>query len=364
MARDMPTQRRIAVVLFNLGGPDGPKAIRPFLFNLFADPAIIGAPALIRYPLAALISWTREQTARANYALLGGASPLLAETNAQAQALRRSLTQQAPDAVIQTFVAMRYWSPLIHEAAAAVAAFKPDEIVLTPLYPQFSTTTTGSSLARWRKAYRGPGRTRLICCYPTLDGFVAAHAERIRTAWRRAGRPGEVRLLFSAHGLPQRVVDKGDPYQSQIEATATAVAAELEDILPDWAICYQSRVGPLKWLGPSTQEAIEAAASEGLGVVVAPIAFVSEHVETLVELDHDYAALADAAGAPWYVRVPALGVHGDFIEALARAVLDVAGGMRSVQPGSEHRCAACWPQCPLSVEDKPGEAKSGEDRPA
>ena len=342
----MPAARRIAVVLFNLGGPDGPQAVRPFLYNLFSDRAIIDAPALIRYPLAALISWSRERAARANYALLGGGSPLLAETQAQAQALRRALAQQSPEAVFQTFIAMRYWSPLTAEAAREVAAFEPDEVVLLPLYPQYSTTTTASSLNLWNKLYRGSGRIHALCCYPTLPGVIEAHAERIRTAWIRAGRPAGVRLLFSAHGLPQRVVDRGDPYPSQIQATAAAVAERLEDILPDWRICYQSRVGPLKWLGPSTIEAISDAASEGLGVIVTPIAFVSEHVETLVELDHDYAAVAETAGCPCYIRVPALGVQAAFIDGLAQMAQAAADGPDTVVAGSDFRCANCWPQCP------------------
>lgn len=347
----MPAARRIAVVLFNLGGPDGPEAVRPFLFNLFSDPAIVDAPALIRYPLAALISWSRQRSARANYALLGGASPLLAETQAQAQALRRALVLQSPEAVFQTFIAMRYWSPLTADAAREVAAFEPDEVVLLPLYPQYSTTTTASSLSLWNRLYRGPGRVHALCCYPTLPGVIEAHAERIRTAWVRAGRPGGARLLFSAHGLPQRVVDRGDPYPSQIQATAAAVAERLQDILPDWRICYQSRVGPLKWLGPSTVEAISAAASEGMGVVVTPIAFVSEHVETLVELDHDYATVAETAGCPCYVRVPALGVQADFIEGLAQMAQAAADGRDAMVAGSDFRCAKSCPQCPQTRMD-------------
>jgi ferrochelatase len=348
MARDMPAARRIAVVLFNLGGPDRPEAVRPFLFNLFADPAIIGLPTPLRHLLAGVISWARAGSARANYAIMGGASPLLAETQAQAEGLTLALVDQAPDAVIETFIAMRYWSPLTARTAKAVAAFGPDDVVLTPLYPQFSTTTTGSSLKQWAKHYRGSGRSHGLCCYPTLDGVVEAHAERIRTAWKAAGRPARVRLLFSAHGLPQAVIDRGDPYQSQIEATAAAVAGRLGDILPDWRICYQSRVGPMKWLGPTTVDAISDAAADGLGVIVTPIAFVSEHVETLVELDHDYAARAEAAGCSPYIRVPALGVQSRFIAGLAKMVMGAIGGTEGLTAGSTFRCEGCWPGCPLT----------------
>lgn len=340
---------RIAVVLFNLGGPDGPRAVRPFLFNLFADPAIIGAPAIVRLPLAALISSTRARAARANYALMGGGSPLLPETEAQARALEAALSVRRPDDQVKVFIAMRYWRPDSGEAARAVAAFAPDEVVLLPLYPQFSTTTTASSLLAWRKAYRGPGRVRTVCCYPTLDGLVEAHARRIEAAWRAAGSPGPARLLFSAHGLPEVVVERGDPYQAQIEATAAAVAARLGGGW-DWRICYQSRVGPLKWLGPETRAEIEAAGREGLAVVVAPVAFVSEHVETLVELDHEYAEIGRAAGCRAYVRAPALGVEAAFVEALAASAQASLARSGGPGPGSGFTCEARWSKCPMRAE--------------
>ncbi|MET0336138.1 MAG: ferrochelatase, partial [Caulobacter sp.] len=238
--------RKVAIVLMNLGGPDGPKAVRPFLFNLFRDPAIIGLPAVARYPLAALISTTRRKEATANYALMGGGSPLLPETQAQADALEAALKSRGVEA--KCFIAMRYWRPFTEKTARDVAAWSPDEVVLLPLYPQFSTTTTDSSLKVWRKAYRGPGVVRTVCCYPTLDGLVEAHARKIQAAYEAAGRPAKVRLLFSAHGLPQKVIDAGDPYEQQIQATAAAVAARLGAGW-DWRVCYQSRVGPLKWLG-------------------------------------------------------------------------------------------------------------------
>jgi ferrochelatase len=340
---------RIAVVLFNLGGPDAPGAVRPFLFNLFADPAIIGAPAIVRLPLAALISATRARSARANYAVMGGASPLLAETKAQAEALEPVLAARADGAEVKAFIAMRYWRPQSDETARAVAAFMPDEIVLLPLYPQFSTTTTASSMAAWRKAYRGAGRVRTVCCYPTLDGLVDGHVRRIEAAWRDAGSPAGVRLLFSAHGLPEIVVQRGDPYQSQIEACAAAIVARLSGEW-DWRVCYQSRVGPLGWLGPETKAEIEAAGHDGLGVVIAPIAFVSEHVETLVELDHDYAKVGEAAGCTSYIRVPTLGVEAGFIDALAQLALDALARPSNLAPGSDFTCAAQWSKCPARLE--------------
>ncbi|OYW27788.1 MAG: ferrochelatase [Caulobacter sp. 12-67-6] len=340
----MSSRRKIAVVLFNLGGPDGPDAVRPFLFNLFRDPAIIGAPAFIRYPIAALISTTREKSAKANYAMMGGGSPLLPETQKQAQALESALAQALPDAETRCFIAMRYWKPLTEETARAVKAWAPDEVVLLPLYPQFSTTTTGSSVKAWNKAYRGPGKVRTVCCYPTDDALIDAHARLIRETYEKAGSPKSARLLFSAHGLPEKVILAGDPYQKQIEATAAAVAARLGDGW-DWKVTYQSRVGPLKWIGPSTDDEILAASEEGLALVVTPIAFVSEHIETLVELDHEYRELAVEAGCPAYFRVAALGIEPVFIDGLTRAVVE-ALPREGVAPACAWRCAGDLRQCP------------------
>jgi len=340
---------KVAVVLFNLGGPDSLKAVRPFLFNLFRDPAIIRLPAIARYPLAALISATRNRTAQANYAIMGGRSPLLPESQAQARALEAELKRRAPEVEARTFVAMRYWRPFAAETARAVAAFAPDEIVLLPLYPQYSTTTTASSLAAWAAAYAGPGRSRAVCCYPTDLGLVEAHVAEIRRVWDAADRPQALRLLFSAHGLPQQVVDGGDPYEAQVRATAAAIAERLPD-LPDWQVCFQSRVGRLKWLEPSTESAIRQAAADGKGVVIAPIAFVSEHVETLVELDHEYAELARGLGMTRYLRARTPGVAERFIGTLASAALD-ALDRADVAPHGPWRCPAGHGKCALRVGD-------------
>jgi ferrochelatase len=323
------TGRRIAVVLLNLGGPDSLKAVRPFLFNLFRDPAILQLPAGVRDAAAALIAGLRARSARANYAHMGGASPLLRETRAQAQALEQVLQAKLAGEEVRVFIAMRYWRPASEEAAAEVAAFGPDEVVLLPLYPQYSTTTTASSLAAWDKAYSGPGARRVVREYPELEGLIEAHVARIRACWEAAGRPDDVRLLFSAHGLPQRCIDAGDPYQAQVERTCAAIAARL-DWPWGWRICYQSRVGPLKWLGPSTPEAIAEACREGLGVLIDPVAFVSEHVETLVELDRDYAELARGMGCGVYLRAAAVGTEPAFIAGLAElAAQELAGAGRA-----------------------------------
>jgi len=338
--------RRIAVVLFNLGGPDDQASVKPFLFNLFNDPAIIGLPGFARTPLARLISSRREKTAQANYALMGGGSPLLPETRKQADALETAVSRRLPQDEVQAFVAMRYWSPLTEETAADVAVFGPDEIVLLPLYPQFSTTTSESSLKAWKAAYAGSGVVRTVCCWPQARGWVEAQAEAIRSTLGKAGNQ-PVRVLFSAHGIPESLVEKkGDPYQEQVESTCDAVATAAG--LTDWSVCYQSRVGPMKWLGPSTIEALEQAAKDGVGAVVAPIAFVSEHVETLVELDIEYGELAHKLGVVPYLRVPAVGVTEAFIDGLAEAAVGALArtGVAPHGPG----CRADWKACPRTCD--------------
>jgi ferrochelatase len=342
--------KKVAVVLFNLGGPDSLKDVKPFLFNLFRDPAIIDLPTVARLPLATLISATRAPTARANYALMGGASPLLRETAAQALALDGMLTIKAPQLEARCFIAMRYWRPFAEQAARDVAAYAPDEIVLLPLYPQYSTTTSASSLSAWREVYAGPGRVRTICCHPTQTGFVGAYVAAIRKAWLDAGASKNVRLLFSAHGLPQRVVAAGDPYRAQVEATAAAIAAGLPE-LSDWRVCYQSRVGRLPWLEPYTDAEIRRAGADRKGVVIAPIAFVSEHVETLIELDRDYRRLADDVGCAPYLRAATPGVDAAFIEGLAQLVLDSLERPGGSAPGGPWRCPAGHAKCALKIEE-------------
>lgn len=313
---------KTAVVLFNLGGPDAPEAVEPFLFNLFNDKAIIGAPAPIRWLIAKLISKRRAPVARAIYARIGGKSPLLGLTQDQAAALESALNSPAVMPA-KVFVAMRYWHPLTERTVAEVKAWGPDRIVLLPLYPQYSTTTSGSSIARWRQEAAAQGLaapTTAICCYPTKPGLVAAIAGLIETGLAQASASGKPRVLFSAHGLPEKIVASGDPYQWQVEQTAAAVVAQLQVPDLDWIVCYQSRVGPMKWIGPSTEHELMRAARDRVPVVVVPVAFVSEHSETLVELDLEYRDLAVTAGVPAYVRVPAVGTDPAFIGGLAGLV--------------------------------------------
>jgi ferrochelatase len=327
---------RVAVVLMSLGGPDSLDAVTPFLYNLFSDPAIIRLPAALRLPVARLIAWRRAPTARQIYARLGGRSPLLANTEGQARALEAAL---GPG--FRCFVAMRYWHPLSEETARAVAEFAPDRVVCLPLYPQFSTTTTASSLQAWHRAAARVGLAapvHTICCYPAADGFVQALAARIEAVFDGASaisRPP--RLLLTAHGLPKKIVAAGDPYPKQVEATAAAVVAALDRPGLNWRVCYQSRVGPLEWIGPATDDEIRRAGAERVPLVIAPISFVSEHSETLVELDLDYRDLAEKCGVPDYRRVPTVGDDPEFIGALAALVHDSIA--RSGRPACPAYCA-------------------------
>jgi ferrochelatase len=354
---------RTAIVLFSLGGPDTLDAVEPFLFNLFNDPAIIGLPGPLRTFLAHRISRRRGPVAREIYAKMGGRSPLLPNTVAQAEALTGILGDVGE---VKPFIAMRYWHPMSDRTAAEVKDFAPDRVVLLPLYPQFSTTTTASSLADWQRAaervgLRAPMRT--VCCYPTEAGFVAALAELTRAAIAEARTqtpPVRVRVLFSAHGLPERVVKSGDPYVDQVGRTALAVAASLglggADVEVDgvsWRVCFQSRVGPLKWTGPATEEEIARAGADRVAAVIVPVAFVSEHSETLVELDIEYRDLATAKGVPAYVRVPTVSTHPAFIEGLGRLVREAVEGDLAIRSEIGGRlCPIAYARCPqLATRD-------------
>lgn len=317
--------KRLAVIAFNLGGPDGPEAVEPFLFNLFNDPAIIDFPGPLRWLLAKLISKKRAPIAKEIYQHMGGKSPIVDLTNAQAQALQSQLATQLDGVDVRVFVSMRYWHPFSGEIAPDVKDFAPDQVVLLPLYPQFSTTTTDSSFKDWDVAALKVGLdvpTKRVCCYPTQPGFIKAQAQLLKAALDQAG--DNVRVLFSAHGLPKKIVEgKHDPYPNHVALGAQAVVDELMNqgqALDDWLVCYQSRVGRLEWIGPSTEDEIKRAARDGKSLVVLPLAFVSEHSETLVELDIEYAELARDEGIQTYVRVPAVGVHADFIAGLANVV--------------------------------------------
>jgi ferrochelatase len=340
---------RLAVVMMNLGGPDSVAAVQPFLYNLFSDPAIVALPNPLRWLIAKQIAKRRAPIAQQIYAKIGNASPLVPHTEAQARALEAALGGDT-----RCFIAMRYWHPFADRAARAIAQWGADEIVLLPLYPQFSSTTTASSLADWDAAAKRAGiaaPTRAVCCAPDEPGFIAALAENIRAAlaaWPAAR--GTPRLLLSAHGLPKRTVARGDPYQSQVEMTAAALRKTLARPELDATICYQSRVGPLEWLGPATDAEIRRAGAEQRGLIVAPIAFVSEHSETLVELDIEYGHLAARSGVPHYVRVPTVSTHPSYIAGLAKLVRDARASRAAVMPeGGKRRCAPGFTFCACSA---------------
>ena len=305
---------KIAIILFNLGGPDSLEAVQPFLRNLFGDPAIISLPAWLRLPLARLIASRRTPKALGIYEKIGGGSPILGQTEAQARALEEALGSEHE---WRGYVCMRYWHPMTERVVQSVRRFAPDRIVLLPLYPQYSTTTTASSFAAWKKAATFGVPTVEVESYPTEPGFIRASVEMVKQGLAEVPEM-PVRVLFSAHGLPEKVIKRGDPYQSQVEETASAIAEHLNGA--DWSVCYQSRVGPLKWIGPSTDAEIRRAAADGKSIVLYPLSFVSEHSETLVELDIEYRHLAEQAGVPRYIRVPTVGTHPQFIHGLANLV--------------------------------------------
>jgi ferrochelatase len=374
---EQPRSHRLAIVLFNLGGPDAPEAVRPFLVNLFTDPAILRVPGLVRPWLGRLIAWRRTKPAGANYAVLGGRSPLLELTQQQARALEAALADE-PGVEARCFVAMRYWHPMSEEAARAVKDSAPDEVLLLPLYPQYSTTTTGSSVAAWEAACARIGLdapTTTLCCWHSDASFVRATAAILRDAHARAraalGEGGaKLRVLFSAHGLPERIVAAGDPYRWQVEQTVAAVVRELAIEGLDHAICYQSRVTPQRWIGPSTEAEIARAARDGTAVLVCPIAFVSEHSETLVELDVEYRHLAERLGLPGYFRVPAQNADAGFIAALAalvrrarasgRVLCSFAGARQCPKPhtGCPHERAGVGAAAPRRAAAPPAPRRS------
>lgn len=346
---------RTAVVLFNLGGPDSLKAVKPFLFNLFNDPAIISLPNPFRWLLAKFISGTRAKKAIGIYQKLGGKSPIFDQTNAQAEALQKLLaTKISTKGEYKVFFSMRYWHPMSSVVVKKVKAYEPDHIILLPLYPQFSTTTTGSSFNDWQEACSKEGLntpTTSICCYPTDNSFIASHVKLIKEIYWKASETHKPRVLFSAHGLPEKVIEKGDPYQMQVEKTAKAIVdlMAIDDL--DYTICYQSRVGRLKWIGPYTEDEIERAGKDGVPVVVVPIAFVSEHSETLVELDIDYRELASEKKIPSYWRVPALCTEGFFIDALANLCWNIEREDKICPAGKTRFCPRSFSECPCVVNE-------------
>ena len=311
-----------AVILFNLGGPDKLESVEPFLCNLFNDPAILNLPGIIRYPLAKFIANRRSPITKRIYEKLGGSSPILKLTIDQSEKLEKKLNQNNSLDEYKCFIVMRCWHPRAKKVVNEVRSFNPEEIILLPLYPQFSVSTSASSIQEWEnicKINNYKIKTSTICCYPTDENFIKAHVVEIN---KKINGINNYKLIFSAHGLPEKNIKKGDPYQWQVEQTVNEIVKYLNIQNLDWILSYQSRVGPLKWIGPSTDNVIIKNSKLGKQLIIVPVAFVSEHSETLVELDIEYKKLALDNGCIKYIRVPALGVNDTFIESLSNLIIN------------------------------------------
>lgn len=331
----------VAVVLMNLGAPDSMDAVVPFLKNLFSDPAILRYPSFLRKPLAQFLAYTRQKAAKENYRLLGGKSPLLENTQAQADALENYLGLERPDIHWKTFVCMRYWHPFADEVVPLVKKFNPEKTILLPLYPQYSSTTTASSFDDWDRAsvkHMARTKTRRTCCYPRMSGFIHEIVEQMKIVFPQMDMDNTT-VLFSAHGLPESIVQSGDPYVWQVQQTVQAILHVWGETKPfEWKLCFQSRVGPVSWVKPYLDEEVKEAAKRGRDIVVIPVSFVSEHSETLVELDHEVQALALENGAKSYQRMRTVGTSVGFIEGLAQRVLTMLD--------KDRKLLSPTPECP------------------
>ena len=318
---------RVGVLLLNLGGPEQLEDVRPFLFNLFADPEIIRLPfPWLQKPLAWLISTMRFQKSQENYKEIGGGSPLRRITDQQALAIQKELEKKGQEA--QVYVGMRYWHPFTEEAIAKIKRDKIEKLVILPLYPQYSISTSGSSFRlldqMWQKdAELQQIEYTVIPSWYQRSGYIQAMAELIAQELDHCPNPDEVHIFFSAHGVPVSYVEEaGDPYQAEIEDCTARIMKALNR--PNsHTLAYQSRVGPVEWLRPYTEEAITELAQEGVkDLLVVPISFVSEHIETLQEIDGEYRELAEESGIENFYRVPALNTHPVFIEDLAELAIE------------------------------------------
>ena len=325
----MNGSKRIAIILFQLGGPDSQAAVEPFLYRLFCDPDIINFPGafLARKPLAKLISTTRSKIVRQHYAEIGGGSPIRRLTEQQAQALQAELR---PYISARTIVAMRYWHPDTQEAIATLESTPFDELVLLPLYPHYSFATTGSSLKEWNRLYKPQVPVHVVDHFYDHPDYIAAIVERVNGVLQELPNPDEVHLLFSAHGLPMALVEKGDPYPKQIQETVQLVR-ELGAWPNPHALCFQSRVGPQKWLQPSLPDTIEKLARSGIKrVLVIPVSFLTEHIETLHEINIEAREQAESSGISQFLMMPALNDSPLLIRALADLVLRSVGKRNGV----------------------------------
>lgn len=318
----------IGIVLFQLGGPDTYDAVEPFLYNLFMDPDIIDFPLarLIRKPLAKFISSRRSKEVVEYYRKMGGPSPILDITNKQAADLRAELRKRDPDHEYQVFVAMRYWHPLTEETVEQVKAVGVDRLILLPLYPQYSKTTSTSSYREWSQRIKDTELEKMpsafIESYHSFQPYIDSVTDRIIKGVKACCDSDDpLHILFSAHGVPQKVIDSGDPYEKHIRETVDAVVKTLPTSYPHH-LSFQSKVGPAKWLEPSTQAILEQLGNDGVNhLFVVPIAFVSDHSETLYELNIQDRVIAENAGIEHYHVMEGLNDSPVFIDALAQLVL-------------------------------------------
>jgi ferrochelatase len=322
-------QRKVGVVLLNLGGPETLDDVGPFLYNLFADPEIIRIPIpFLQKPLAMAITAARTGEAKENYRKIGGGSPQLNITEQQAKLLEESLRQQG--LVATTYVAMRYAPPFTSAVVKKMMADGVKEVVVLPLYPHYSISTSGSSFRELQRQREMDPEfaslpTHWIRSYFNNTNYIAAMADLISREIRNCPDPSSAHVFFSAHGVPRKYVEEdGDPYQAEIEASARLIMKRLADDLgyrnPS-SLAYQSRVGPLEWLKPYTEDALQELGRTGVkDLVVVPISFVGEHIETLQEIDLEYREVALTAGIKNFRRVPTLGTSPSFIHALTTLV--------------------------------------------
>ncbi len=360
------SRRKIAIVLFNLGGPNSLSSVKHFLFSLFYDRAIINLPNPLRFILAKIIATSRNKKSQQIYSLIGNKSPILQETESQRAAITKKL-RQTLDEDFKVFIAMRYFYPNSQEAVKKINKYNPSEIILLPLYPQFSSTTTGSSIkdfisslyknkfsisnklqelirymnsikAGWIFKYMNTKSCKTeqihilknekfvyiktVCCYPIDNEFIKSHLSLIKQSLKQLKDKEKFRMLFSAHGLPVKTIKAGDPYQWQVEKTVESLVSKLSIDNLDYKITYQSRIGPVEWLKPNTEDEIKIAGEESKSLIIVPIAFVSEHAETLVELDIEYRKIASKYEIK-YIRIPALGINRLFINSLTKMVLNL-----------------------------------------
>ncbi len=321
---------RRAVVLFQLGGPDTLDAVEPFLYNLFCDPDIIDLPfaSLFREPLARFIARKRAPIASKLYASIGGGSPIRRQTQMQADALREMLGAKGHAMPVE--IAMRYWHPRAEEVITKLLASGIEEVVLLPLYPQYSKATTGSSMREWNelvaRLHAEKLRTTLIESYYEHPLYIRALVERIREALEcvPAGDREKVHLLFSVHGTPMKLVRNGDPYSQHIRRSYERVVEEGNFGLPHH-LCFQSKVGPQQWLKPSLVDAVERLAEEKVShVIVIPIAFVTDHIETLSEISIEAKDEATKLGIGYFAMTAPLLTGDLFIGCLCDLVMNAS----------------------------------------